>query len=392
MIPLMKSAFLHEHETKLALSEFIMTANRLSMDSQCRDFEREFSAFQGRGESILFNSGGSANLALLQALKNLGRLETGDRVGFSALTWSTNVMPILQMGLVPVAIDCEPATLNISSRTVRERMAQVKLKALFATNALGFTGDLDCIQGLCRDAGVIFIEDNCESLGTELPAGKAGNFGVAATFSFFVAHHMSTIEGGMIGTDDDELAEMLRIVRANGWDRNLNAEQQHRWRRRYGVSTEFDAKYTFYDLGFNLRPTEITGFLGRHQLQYLEANIARREQNYLRLEREARANAELLPLERGHIRRLSNFAFPVVCRTPELRRKYFTQFSGAGVEIRPVIAGDIQKQPFFTKYVKETWDLPGARFVDACGFYCGNYPELTETDLETLASCLRSYE
>lgn len=392
MIPLMKSAFLYEHETKVALAQFIMTASRLSMDTQCREFEREFSKFQGRSDSILFNSGGSANLALFQALKNLGRLRDGDRVGFSSLTWSTNVMPIIQMGMVPVAIDCEPVTLNISSRTLRETLGGADLKALFVTNALGFTGDLDVIAGQCRDAGIIFMEDNCESLGTELPAGKAGNFGLAASFSFFVAHHMSTIEGGMLCTDDDELAAMLRIVRANGWDRNLSAEQQHRWRRRFSITTEFDAKYTFYDLGYNLRPTEITGFLGRYQLKFLDENIAKRERNYLRLEQETRANSDLLRLEHGHIKRVSNFAFPVLCASAELRGKYFSQFSGAGVEIRPVIAGDIQKQPFYAKYVKETRDLPGTRFIDACGFYCGNYPELTDTDLETLASCLRSYD
>jgi len=392
MIPLMKNAFLHEHETKVALADFIMTASRLSMDTQCRDFEREFSAYQGRRDSVLLNSGGSANLAMLQALKNLGRLGDGDRVGFSGLTWSTNVMPIIQMGMVPVPIDCEPATLNVSSRRLKERLGRTALKALFVTNALGFTGDLDAIATLCRDGGLTLIEDNCESLGTELPQGKAGNFGVAASFSFFVAHHMSSIEGGMVSTDDEELAEMLRIVRANGWDRNLNAQQQHRWRKRHAVSTEFDAKYTFYDLGYNLRPTEITGFLGRQQLKFLDANIASRERNYARLEKESRCNADLLPLERGHITRLSNFAFPIVARSADLRRRYFDQFSGAGVEIRPVIAGNIQKQPFYAKYVKERWDLPGTEFIDACGFYCGNYPELTESDLETLASCLRRYD
>jgi CDP-6-deoxy-D-xylo-4-hexulose-3-dehydrase len=196
----------------------------------------------------------------------------------------------------------------------------------------------------------------------------------------------------MVGTDDEELAEMLRIVRANGWDRNLKAEQQHRWRRRFAVSSEFDAKYTFYDLGYNLRPTEITGFLGRHQLRFLEANIDARERNYLRLEGETRGNPDLMPQEHGHIERLSNFAFPIICRSAELRRRYFDQFSGAGVEIRPVIAGNIQKQPFYAKYVKEAWSLPGTEFIDACGFYCGNYPELTESDLETLASCLRRYD
>src|SRR5438874_4772598 len=161
MIPLMKSAFLHEHATRVALAEFITTANRLSMDTECREFEREFSGVQGRRESVLFNSGGSANLAMLQALRNLGRLRAGDRVGFSGLTWSTNVMPIIQLGLVPVPVDCEPATLNVSSRTVRERLATCELAALFVTNALGFTGDLDAIASLCRDANVVLLEDNC---------------------------------------------------------------------------------------------------------------------------------------------------------------------------------------------------------------------------------------
>ncbi len=241
---------------------------------------------------------------------------------------------------------------------------------------------------MCEDRGIILIEDNCESLGTELPAGKAGNFGIAASFSFFVAHHMSTIEGGMVCTDDEELAEMLRIVRANGWDRNLTAKQQSKWRKKYNIKSEFDAKYTFYDLGFNLRPTEITGFLGLYQLKFIEENITIREKNYLRLEAVVRANPDLVLLERSHLKRISSFAFPVLCKTPELREEYIYQFSGAGVEIRPLIAGNIQKQPFYSKYVNSTFKLAGTDFMDRCGFYCGNYPELQEADLEILSSCL----
>jgi CDP-4-dehydro-6-deoxyglucose reductase, E1 len=391
MIPLMKSAFLHEFETKKALAEFIMKAPRLSMDRQCFEFEKSFSEYQGRGFSILFNSGGSANLALLQAMKNLGRLKEGDKIGFSALTWSTNVMPIIQMGFEPVAIDCEPKTLNTMSYNLEERLRSVKLQAFLITNALGFAGDLDRIKSICHAKDIILLEDNCEALGTELPSNKAGNFGVAASFSFFVAHHMSTIEGGMICTDDEELCEMLKIARANGWDRNLNAEQQHSWRKRANVLDEFEAKYTFFDLGFNLRPTEITGFLGLNQLRYLEENIAKREQNHKQLESAVKENPELLTQEYFHLSRLSNFAFPVVCRSPELRIKYRMQFSGAGVEIRPMIAGNIQRQPFYSKYSKTDYDLPGADFIHDCGFYCGNYFELTDTDLETLLSCLRSY-
>ena len=388
MIPLMKNAFLNEHETKKALAEFILKADRLSMDAECLKFERKFSQHQGRKESILFNSGGSANLAMLQALKNLGRLKDGDRVAFSALTWSTNTMPIIQMGMVPVALDCDPNTLNVMSHHLEERLKQVELKALFLTNVLGFTGDIDRVRSLCAERDIILIEDNCESLGTVLPSGKAGNFGVAASFSFFVAHHMSTIEGGMVCTDDDDLAEMLRIVRANGWDRNLTALQQHKWRKRYDIHSEFQAKYTFYDLGFNLRPTEITGFLGQYQMQFLDANIECRERNYLRLEQIMAKNPDLVLLKHDHITTLSTFAIPVVCKTPELRDHYLARFAGAGIEIRPMIAGNIQRQPFYDKYVSEKYDLPGTDFVHSNGFYCGNYPELSETDLETIAGCL----
>jgi CDP-6-deoxy-D-xylo-4-hexulose-3-dehydrase len=391
MIPLMKNAFLNEFETKKALAEFILRTERLSMDTQCAEFERVFAKKQGRKEGILFNSGGSANLAMLQALKNLGRLKDDDRVGFSALTWSTNTMPIIQMHMVPVPIDCDPATLNVMSENLLERLKQTKLAALFITNVLGFTGDLPAIRKICEQQNIILIEDNCESLGTQLPEGRAGNFGVAATFSFFVAHHMSTIEGGMICTDDVDLAEMLRIVRANGWDRNLTSAQQIKWRKKYEIKGEFEAKYTFYDLGFNFRPTEITGFLGLLQLQYLDDNIKVRQKNYLQLEGIIHKNPDFIALKHEHIQTLSTFALPVICKTAELRAHYLDQFSGAGIEIRPMIAGNMQRQPFYKKYVKETYDLPGTDFLHYNGFYCGNYPELTESDLETISSCLNKY-
>jgi CDP-6-deoxy-D-xylo-4-hexulose-3-dehydrase len=389
MLPLMKNTFINEYETKKALADFIVQAPRLSMDKQCFDFEYEFSKVQNRNQAILFNSGGSANLALLQSLKNLGYLKENSHVGFSALTWSTNTMPIIQMGFIPIPVDCEPSTLNVMSWNLEERLKNCELDALFITNALGFTGDLDKIKQICQENDILLIEDNCESLGSELPSGKAGNFGMASTFSFFVAHHMSTIEGGMVCTEDIELAEMLRIVRANGWDRNLDANQQYKIRKKFQIKNEFDAKYTFYDLGYNLRPTEITGFLGLYQLKFLADNIKMRESNYHFLEEDVRNNADLITLDHSHLSLLSSFAFPILCKNPALRNKYFTQFSGAGVEIRPMIAGNIQNQPFYKKYVKTLYDLPGTDMIHHCGFYCGNYPELTKSDLELLSSCLK---
>ena len=390
MIPLMKHAFLHEPETKKALSEFILKSDKLSMGSKCLEFERRFAKFQGSGHGILFNSGASANLALMQALKNLGRLKIGDKVGFSALTWSTNVMPIIQMGFVPVPVDCEIRTLNVMSKNLERRFKEVKLSALFITNALGFAGNLDKIRDICRKRKIIMIEDNCEALGTELPAGKTGTFGDAASFSFFVAHHMSTVEGGMLCTSDDELAEMLRIVRANGWDRNLTPVQQDKWRKKFKVNNEYESKYVFYDLAYNVRPTEITGFLGLQQMRYLHENIRKRQKNFRVLESAVEKNPELIAFDIGHLSLVSSFSFPVICRDRKSMEKYLLRFFESEIEVRPVIAGNIQKQPFYTKYVKKLYDLPNAEFIHNHGFYCGNYPELTDADMRTIADCLKA--
>lgn len=385
----MKHAFLEEEKTRDALSKFILTADRFSLGELCQKFETCFADYQGRKFAVLFNSGGSANLALLQALKNLGRLDDRDYIGFSALTWSTNTMPIIQMNMVPIPLDCDPSTLNAMSGNLTERISDYPLKALFITNALGFAGDLDLIRELCAKKGILLLEDNCESLGTELFSGKTGNFGLASTFSFYIAHHMSTIEGGMVCTDDEKLSEMLKIVRANGWDRNLEKDQQEKWRQRFAIDTEFKAKYTFYDLGYNLRPTEITGFLGLLQMQYLPEAIRKREQTFLFIEEVMKNNCDFIQFEHSHITKLSSFAIPVLCKNKKIRDRYLSRFLNSDIEIRPIIAGNIQNQPFFLKYVNKSFHLPGTDFIDQCGFYCGNYPELTESDVHQIISCLK---
>ena len=184
MIPLMKNAFLKEYETKKLLSEFILRTRQLSMGEECKKFEENFAKKQGCKDAILFNSGGSANLAILQTLKNLGHLKSGDQVGFSALTWSTNIMPIIQMDLIPVAIDCSIDTLNVMSSNFEKILSSSNLKALLITNVLGLSGDIDKITEICKTKKIILLEDNCESLGSTLPTGKLGNFWVYVKFLF----------------------------------------------------------------------------------------------------------------------------------------------------------------------------------------------------------------
>lgn len=388
MIPLMKNAFLNEYETKKHLSDFIIKSRQLSMGEQCRLFEKNFAKHQGCEDAILFNSGGSANLAMIQSLKNLGCLVDGDKVGFSALTWSTNVMPIIQMGLIPVAVDCSVNTLNVMSSDVESIIKSSTIKALFVTNVLGLSGDIDNIRDICNEKKIILFEDNCESLGSTLSNEKLGNFGIMSSFSFFVAHHMSTIEGGMVCTSDMEMAQMLRLVRANGWDRNLKSSEQKRLRSKYSIKSEFNAKYTFYDLAFNLRPTEITGFLGNFQLNFLDESNFKREKNFLQLHDLVIKNNDLIPINFSHMKFLSSFAFPVICKNEEIKNHYINQFSGAGIEIRPMIAGNIQLQPFYKKYVHEIQSLPNTDHLHNCSFYCGNYFDLSDTDLQTIGNCI----
>ena len=386
-IPLMRNAFINEAETKKQLAEFILNANFFSMGKECAKFEEKFAKWQGCKYALLFNSGGSANLALIQSLKSLGRLKDGDKVGFSSLTWSTNVMPIIQMGLIPVPIDVDKNTVNVMSYNLLDRLKETDLQAFFATNVLGYSGDLDKIKEICDEKGIVFIEDNCEGLGGRIAGDRFGNFGVGSTFSFFVAHHMSTIEGGMFCTNDSELCRMMKITRANGWDRNVTLDEQAAMRKPYNINP-FYAKYSFYNLAFNMRPTEITGFLGQTQMQYLDENIRKRVANHAQFDAVIRANDELIHIEYGHLDNISPFGFIVLCKSPELRNKYLLKFMEAEIEVRPVIAGNMQNQPFYKNYVEKMYDLPNTDFINACGFYSGNYPEMTQDDIDIICRCL----
>ncbi|HEY1645377.1 MAG TPA: aminotransferase class V-fold PLP-dependent enzyme, partial [Candidatus Saccharimonadales bacterium] len=270
MINLIKSTFHKEKQTKKELQAFIKNSEILSFGPECQKFERKFAKWQGRKYCIFLNSGSSANLAIIQSLLNLGKIKKGDYVGFSALTWSTNVMPLIQLGLKVAPVDVELDTLNVSSSQLKKTLKKHPLKMLFITNLLGFCDDLEEIREICKEQKIILIEDNCESLGSEYKGEKLGNFGLASTFSFYVGHHMSTIEGGAVCTNSEQLASMLRIVRAHGWDRNLSEKGQIKLRDKHKVNSTFYSRYTFYDLGYNLRPTEINGFIGNTQIKYLD--------------------------------------------------------------------------------------------------------------------------
>ncbi len=386
MIKLIKSTFFNENKTKRELTAFIRSAEILSFGSECQKFEVSLAKYQERAEAVFVNSGSSANLAVMQALLNTGKLNKGDKVGFSSITWSTNVMPLIQLGLEPVPVDVELATLNTSLQKLQEAFKHNNLKAFFITNLLGFCDNLELIAEFCEEHKILLIEDNCEAMGSEHRGKKLGNYGFASTFSFYVGHHMSTIEGGAICTDDSEFATALRLVRAHGWDRNLSASNQEMIRQKYQVNSSFYSRYTFYDLGYNFRPTEINGFLGNNQLQYIERIVEKRQKNFLKMHKIIAERQDLyFPLSFSHMDTVSNFAYPLVCRSREVRDQ-LVKICDNIVEIRPIVGGDMTHQPFYGKYVKidDSSESSTAHFIHENGLYFGNNPELSDSDTRLL--------
>lgn len=385
MIKLIKSTFYREKNTKEKLCSFIRHSKMLSFGPECQKFEENFAKWQKRKYCVFVNSGSSANLALIQSLLNLGKLKKGNYVGFSALTWSTNVMPLIELGLSPVPIDIELDTLNISSRKVIEVLKKYPLKMIFVTNLLGFCDDIDEIRKICNNRKILLIEDNCEALGTRYKNQLLGNIGKASTFSFYVGHTMSTIEGGAVCTDSESLATMLRLVRAHGWDRNLSEKRQEKIRIKHKVNSTFYSRYTFYDLGYNLRPTEINGFLGNEQLQYLNEIIDKRKNNFLAMAVPIYSRSNMYyPIRYDHIDLLSNFAIPIICKTKKIRDDVVKRCNGK-VEIRPIVGGDIAQQPFYSKYAKKLKiNNPNAILAHQQGLYFGNNPELSAKEIKDL--------
>jgi CDP-6-deoxy-D-xylo-4-hexulose-3-dehydrase len=358
----------------------------------CKTFEEEFSKKQKRKFTVLVNSGSSANLVLLQALKSAKRLRSGDYVAFSSITWSTNVMPIMQMGFRPYPVDVSLKTINVSSAQLWKALKEnPRIRMVFLSNILGICDDLDKIREICDEKKILLCEDNCQSFGSVYKGTLLGNFGFASTFSFYVGHHLSSIEGGAICTDDEELYDLLVITRAHGWVRNLSPEKQMRFQKRYKVD-EFFNLYTFYELGFNVRPTEITGFLALQSLQWAEEIVWKRHQNFLFFHGHVLQNPDFLPVDVSHMDIVSNFAYPLIAKNRDIFLRYRQRFLDGLVEIRPIAGGNMTDQPFFRKFVRKKFRMEFAELIHTNGFYFPNHPDLTEEEKEHIVSLLRKLD
>lgn len=382
MIPLMLNTFYKEKEMKVKLIDFILKTNKLSMDKNVLELENVFSEWQERKYSIMVNSGSSANLILLQALMNLNIIEKNEKIAFSSLTWATNVMPIIQLGCIPIPIDVNLNTINISYETMKDAYIKDKFRCLFITHLLGFSDNLEKICEFCKENNIIIIEDNCESFGSIYKNKKLGNFGLASTFSTFVGHHISTIEGGFVCTDDLNLANMLKMVRSHGWDRNLTHDEQIKLRTTNNI-TSFYNPYTFYELAYNVRPTEIQGFIGIEQMKYADEICINRNKNYNKILSVSKLNNDCIVISPIDGLFCSNFAIPVICNNLDNFDKLVNRCKSLGIEIRPIVAGDMTQQPFFKK-LGYNYTCPNSNKIHKLGFYLPNRPDLTDKEIETL--------
>jgi CDP-6-deoxy-D-xylo-4-hexulose-3-dehydrase len=347
-----------------------------------------FANWQWRSYCVFFNSGSSANLALIQAMINMWRFKKWDKIAFSSLSRATNPMPLIQLWLEPIPLDVELETLNVSLSTLKKALEKHNIKGLFITNLLGWCDhSLADIEKYCHDNDIIILEDNCESMGTIFQWKKLWNYSLASTFSTYVGHHMSTIEGWMVCTDDSELYDMLLMTRAHGRDRNMTTERQQIIREKNAIDW-FYSKYTFYTLWYNLRPNEITWFLGCEQLQYLDTIIQIREKNAKQFIESINNNNDFYPLRIEHIDLFSNFALPIICKSKEILWKYIKKFTEANVEIRPIVWWDLTQQIFWKTLYGESDKDTNANLIHQQWFYFGNSPEYTKEEIDILLNLI----
>ncbi|ARJ65938.1 hypothetical protein WV31_09860 [Magnetospirillum sp. ME-1] len=374
-----------------------LRSTRVTMGAKCLAFEQAFAAYSGARHAIFVNSGSSANLLAWFAIANVlfqpppGKRawRPGAEVIVPAVTWSTTLWPIVQAGGVPVLVDCCPKTLQMRPEAVEAAIGPDTV-ALCPVHALGNACYMPALTELCDRHGLIMMEDTCEALGTRHGGTLAGRFGLMGTYSFFFSHHITTIEGGMVVTDDDALADLLRCLRAHGWTRDL--ADKARWGTGSGGLAE---RFTFVNTGFNLRPSEINGAFGLHQLRKLEGfNAERRRATLALIEGLAPliAAGDISVMEVTPGADPAFFGFPLLCRDPAARDALAAHLDAAGIEIRPIICGNMARQPAMA-HVRHriAGSLDGADRIMACGLYFGMHPGYGEDDIAFVVDAVRRY-
>ena len=353
---------------KLRMVKFILTTKRFTNGEKVKKFEYEWNEWLGSKYSLYVNSGSSANILLLSAVKEKYGFKNGDKVLVPACTWSTNISPVLQTGFQPVFADINLNSLSFDVEKLKEvKELHPDIKIIFVTHLLGLEAELDKYQEIFPDS--LILEDICEAQGvTNFQGVKHGANSLGATFSLYFSHHMTSIEGGMISTCDKQLYELMRMKRSHGIAREASPENFKKYQEEY---PNISPSFLFPTEGFNFRNHEICAVLGSSQLRRIDFIIKTRKNNYQRLVSLLKKYPDkfYIPKEDDTS---SNLCLPFICKQKETYLNLISKFEKYGIEYRPIVAGNLLKQPFLKNYSIVGEGPYNVDIVHEQGLYIGN--------------------
>ncbi|WP_324753867.1 DegT/DnrJ/EryC1/StrS family aminotransferase [Roseovarius sp. Pro17] len=352
----------------------VIASDMYSMGPEVKAFEQQFARQFGCNFAVMVNSGSSANLLMTAALRYTTNpalnLQPGDEIIVPAVSWSTTYYPLHQYGLRMKFVDIDLNTLNYDLDALAEAITD-RTRALMVVNLLGNPNDFDAIERLTQGRNIVMIEDNCESMGATLNGRECGTFGVMGSYSAFFSHHISTMEGGIVATDDEELYHIMLSLRAHGWTRNL---PKHNHVTGEKSDDPFEESFRFVLPGYNLRPLEMSGALGQAQLEKLPGLIKGRRANGALLQQRLGNHPKfMIQREVGHS---SWFGFSLILREEAgLDRKDFVEWlRDQGFETRPIVSGNFAKNEVLKYFDYEIHgELKNADYIDRHGLFVGNH-------------------
>lgn len=379
LIPLVKDTI-----TKKDINEvgrWLKKNERLTKGTLTIEFENTWSKWLGKKRSLFVNSGSSANLLMIYALILSQRLRN-KKVIVSSVSWVTTVSPIIQLGLEPILCDADTKNLGVDINHLKKLVQEHKPSVLMIVHVLGFPNKMKEILEICNENNIILIEDSCESVGSTYNGIKTGNFGLMSSFSTYYGHHFSTIEGGLVSTDDDEIYNILLSLRSHGWDRDLDSETRKKLREKYEVD-EFKALYTFYYPGFNLRSTDLQAKIGLLQLERLDSSIEKRKNNFKLYDKLIKN--DFWKVSPDNNTEISSFAYPIIHKNIKTIVKNLQKNN---IECRPLVCGSIGRQPFFINLYGKQNELNFANIVHDFGLYVPNNHTLTKKDIRIISKII----
>lgn len=373
-------------ENEIKAINRVIASNRFTMGQEVAEYEKKFAEKFGAKFAVMSNSGSSANLLAVAALVYSGKLQKGDEVLVPAVSWSTTYFPLEQFGIKARLVDIDLATLNIDLNKI-ENAITPSTKAIFAVNLLGNIVDYEKLSVICKANNLFFFEDNCESMGASLKGKKAGTFGLIGTFSTFYSHHLATMEGGVTVTDNEELYHYMLSIRAHGWTRNLPKSSSLYTKN----DDDFYESFQFIMPGFNLRPIEMEAAIGTEQLRKLDDFIEIRRNNARFFKKLMEKDCRFLTQQETGEASWFGFAIILSPSFAGQRHKYIKAIKEAGIEVRPIVAGNFARQPAF-KYMNASvfGELKNADYIHENGFFVGNHSIPMKEQLNLLKETLDS--